>query len=176
MPKVRTSIKTRLLEQDHDGKIFLEACMRASDLLKAGSSESSKIKVTDKRGAESFVWVSLATERVGELETSNQIWFDAPPTAQVTEYFYHIDGPLKERIASLETEAKQIEARQRRREDIIALVLLILSILIPVTGIIAAKKDASLEPSPASTCTLPSCLPGVSDKACTLPSCKQHRQ
>ncbi len=176
MPKVQKSIKTRVLEQDPDGKIFLDACVRASDLLAPGSSESSKIKVTDKNGAESFVWVSLATEKAGELEPSNQIWFDAPLTPPVTEYFYHIDGPLKERIAALEAEVKQIEARQRRREDIFALVLLILCIVIPVTGIIKAKNDASLEPSPASTCTLPSCLPGVSDKACTLPSCKQHRQ
>ncbi len=145
-------------------------------MLKPGSSESSKVKVTDKNGAESFVWVSLATEKAGELEPSNQIWFDAPLTPPVTEYFYHIDGPLKERIAALEAEVKQIEARQNRRANITALVLLILCILIPVTGIIAAKKDASLEPSPASTCTLPSCLPGVSDKACTLPSCKPHSQ
>jgi hypothetical protein len=175
MPKVRKSIKTRVLEQDPDGKIFLDACVRASDLLAPGSSESSKVKVTDKNGTESFVWVSLATEKEGELEPSNQIWFDVPLTPPVTEYFYHIDGPLKERIAALEAEVKQIEARQRRREDITALVLLILCILIPITGIIKAKNDASLEPSPANTCTLPSCLSDVSDKVCTLPSCKNQR-
>jgi hypothetical protein len=165
-----------LFEQDPDGRRFLRAFIEASEMLKPGSSESMKIKVIDKNGEESFVWVSLATERVGEVEPSNQLWFDVPVTASVTEYLYHIDGPLKKRIAEIEAEARQIEARQRRREDMIALVLLILCILIPVVGVATAKKDASLHPSPASTCSLPNCLPKVSDKVCSLPSCKLHRQ